>query len=130
MITYLVVDKLPAEPGIYGAFNSKKELEKIISVKPMDILLLLSIPGYSSYRVAKGLYECFSGNTEIKKMYEIPDNVIGNPDLSDILTKNSIRINSHFLNKHYDIFNDILFDGVFKKENHLESILPKIKIQN
>jgi len=130
MITYLIVDKLPAEPGIYGVSKSGKDLKEIVKFKPSDFLLtnILTAFPYLEYRLIKGAYDYFKGSKLGKKQDILPkENIIGNPDELDIISQNIIILNTEYFKNNYKFYNDKLFNGVFKKKYQLESILPKNK---
>ena len=128
MITYLVVDKLPAKPGVYGVFSSKEQLDKIISLKTSDFTIFAPYIGLSYLGLRLGLkaYGFFNSDSKIIKIRDIVpiDNRIGTPDSIDIILQNIILLNNKLINENYDIYDNIIFDGVFKKKSHLESILP------
>lgn len=130
MKTYLVVDKLAAKPGIYGVNVDKIQLWKFIKTNYPSLALLLipyyGIPAFSAYISARLGFKF--GTNSVSHLVKIAglkqkQQIIGSLDKEDLLFDNAIIIYSELLNNRYNIIDNRVFDGVFKKPEQLKEIL-------
>lgn len=127
MKTYLVVDKLAAEPGLYGIEASNKQLEKVIVDSYPAISINLPSIGLSiPIKLIVGLFQ----KGKLTKVLDLRSHYlqVTEQNNDDILFDKAIILHSELLNGKYYIEDNRIFDGVFKKTDQIREILPSNRL--